>query len=275
MIRSDEARMTVVTWNVDGWHTIRDAQLDLLDNSEADVLLLQEVTPLSLERLRDRGWHGHGALELLPDEHTERDGVRPRFSCAVLARPDVELVDPRTVPDAPSPVRTLVARSRLDGRRVCLVSAALPPGSMWGRPAKVGQAQAIGTFLAGTPYATVLGMDRNGPKHEHWDPAETVWWREDDPSFFAPGAEHGLRDVLVGHLEAAPDVAAEARRARPAGPLAISYIETRTNPPTSRRYDVIMASEHWTVDDVAYDYPGAVEAGSDHAIVTACLHLTA
>lgn len=37
--------LQVVTWNVDGWHIIRDEQLRLLDETSADVALLQEVPP--------------------------------------------------------------------------------------------------------------------------------------------------------------------------------------------------------------------------------------
>jgi hypothetical protein len=44
-------------------------------------------------------------------------------------------------------------------------------------------------------------------------------------------------------------------------------VEQRTDPPSPRRYDVILASPDWEVRDVAYSYQGAVEAGSDHGLV--------
>ena len=78
--------LTVASWNLDGWHTITAAQLELLDRSDAQLLLAQEVTPASPDRLRTAGWGGAGALELLPNDHVERAGTRPRFGCAVLAR---------------------------------------------------------------------------------------------------------------------------------------------------------------------------------------------
>jgi hypothetical protein len=84
--------LQVVSWNVDGWHTIRDQQLRLLDDTGADAALLQEVTPTSLRRLRHAGWHGDSALELVDDNHTKRRGRRPRFACAVLARRDITVV---------------------------------------------------------------------------------------------------------------------------------------------------------------------------------------
>jgi hypothetical protein len=84
--------LQVVSWNVDGCHNICDEQLRLLDDTGADLALLQEVTPTSLRRLRRAGWHGDSALELVDDSHTERGGRRPRFACAVLARRDVAVV---------------------------------------------------------------------------------------------------------------------------------------------------------------------------------------
>jgi len=47
----------------------------------------------------------------------------------------------------------------------------------------------------------------------------------------------------------------------------------RTDPPSWRRYDVILASSDWSVKDVGYDYRSAVEAGSDHALVSLCAEM--
>ena len=44
---------TIVSWNLDGWHTIHDEQLALLDSTGADLALFQEVTPASLQLLRE------------------------------------------------------------------------------------------------------------------------------------------------------------------------------------------------------------------------------
>ena len=70
---------------------------------------------------------------------------------------------------------------------------ALPPGSIWGREAKQGEARVIGAHLAAVDSPVIVGMDRNGPKHERFDPAETQWWPEDEPALSTDGAPHGLR----------------------------------------------------------------------------------
>jgi endonuclease/exonuclease/phosphatase family metal-dependent hydrolase len=262
--------LTVVSWNVDGWHTIRDEQVALIDQTGAELLLAQEVTPASAEVLRGAGWEIVTALGLLPEDHVERAGRRPRFSCAVAVRGDLRMARTAVLKDASSPVRTLVAR--IEGRAGPFVamSAALPPGSMWGRAAKQSQARVIGAHLEvlrGEGAPVVVGMDRNGPKHERFDPDETEWWAEDEPTLFANDAPHGLRDVLVTLYAQDPERLAVARAARPDGPLEVSYVEQRSDPPSPRRYDVILASPDWEVRDVAYGYQGAVEAGSDHGLV--------
>ena len=131
-----------MSWNVDGWHTIRDAQVELIDATGAELALLQEVTPKSADVLRAAGWDIITALELLPPQHVERADRRPRFSCAVATRGPFTIASAEVLTDAPSPVRTLVARITRpagDGAFTAM-SAALPPGSMWGREAKQGQA---------------------------------------------------------------------------------------------------------------------------------------
>lgn len=188
--------LRVASWNADGWHTMRDKQLRVLDNSGAHVVLLQEVTPASLDRLREAGWRGTSALELVADDHTERRGARPRFGCAVLVRGDVTDVSLSLVAGAPSPVRALMAHLRVQGSTVTAISAALPPGSTWGTRAKVAQADAIARAVADAGAPVVIGMDRNGPKFERWQSAETEWWPEDPEHFIVEEASHGCRDVL-------------------------------------------------------------------------------
>ncbi len=271
MSNPTSADLTVVSWNVDGWHTIRDAQVELLDRTGAELALLQEVTPASADVLREAGWENVTALELLPHDHVERAGHRPRFSCAVAVRGGLSIVSAEVLTDAPSPVRTLVARITGLSGEFTAMSAALPPGSMWGRAAKQGQAQLIDRHLAAIEGPIVVGMDRNGPKHERFDAAETEWWPEDEPALFAEDAEHGLYDVLLTLHAQQPERSAAARIERPDGPIEVSYVEQRTTPPSLRRYDVILANQEWQVDDVRYDYEASVQAGSDHGLVIADL----
>ena len=53
------------------------------------------------------------------------------------------------------------------------MSAALPPGSSWGRAAKVAQAEAVFAAAHDAGPRVVVGMDRNGPRFERWEPCAT------------------------------------------------------------------------------------------------------
>jgi endonuclease/exonuclease/phosphatase family metal-dependent hydrolase len=92
-------------------------------------------------------------------------------------------------------------------------------------------------------------------------------------ALFAEDAPHGLRDVLLTFYSEYPERREAARVERPDGPLEVSYVEQRSTPPSPRRYDVILASAHWQVSDVEYDYDGSVAAGSDHGVVVARISL--
>jgi hypothetical protein len=118
--------LTVVSWNVDGWRTIRDEQVALIDQTGAELLLAQEVTPASADVLREAGWEIVTVLELLPEDHVERAGRRPRFSCAVAVRGDLRIRSTAVLRDAPSPARTLVARIQGPSGSFVAMSVALP-----------------------------------------------------------------------------------------------------------------------------------------------------
>jgi hypothetical protein len=159
------------------------------------------------------------------------------------------------------------------GVSVIVISAALPPGSTWGGPAKRGQAAAIAAAIEEVEIPVLLGMDRNGPKLERWDPADTEWWPEDSPHFFDHGAAHGCVDVLDRWHSPHPEDLHRARRQRPHGPREVSYTERRADPPIPRRYDLVMASHAVGVLGVRYRYSDSTEAGSDHGLVKTTLSL--
>jgi endonuclease/exonuclease/phosphatase family metal-dependent hydrolase len=258
-----------MSWHVDGWHAIRDDQVALIDRKGAELALLQEATPGSAGVLRGVGWEIVTVLALLPADHVEREGRRPRFSCAVAVWGGLRIAGAEPLIEAPSPVRALVAQIEGQTGNFTAMSAALAPGSVWGRAAKQSQARVIGAFLAAIDGPVVVGMDRNGPKHERFDPTETKWWPEDEPALFAGDAPHGLRGVLLAFHSEHPERRSAARAERPDDPFEVSDVEQRTMPLSPRRYDVILASAHWQVKDVECEYDCSVEARSDHGLVRA------
>lgn len=264
--------ITVVDWNLIGWHTISDEHLALLDRHAPDVLLLQEVTTASFDRLVERGpWAGQIAATHLPGRRG-RSGSPVRSWAAVLVRPPLDLATAAPLAGAPWAEQTLIGRVDGGALPFAVASAAAPPNRPWGKE-KAEQERLLAAHLATLDDPAILGMDRHGPREEH--PAEGPrWWREDYPELFAPDADHGLRDVWLDHLDRHADLRAAIAEQRPDGPLAISFSRPAEGQRfVPARYDLIMASRAFTVLDTGYAFEDGVAAGSTHALVWARLRL--
>ncbi len=262
----------VVCWNVKGVPArLRDGQLALIDELAPDVLLLQELSPAAIGMLRQRGWSGMSALELLPDGHVGRANGRPvRFSCGVLTRGGWRVSGAATDADAPSPERWLTAQVERDGVAFDVGSFACPPGVGWGAM-KAEQGRRIAAWMASRQGATVVGIDRNGPRHEQAD-GSIEPWPHDAGELVGPDPAHPCRDALVDLHQREHDRARRALAERPDGPLEVSYVRGHAGQrQTHCRYDALYVSEHVAVRDVRYLYDASVAAGSDHAAIAARL----
>lgn len=263
--------VTVVQWNVNGWHTLTNEQLGLLERLDWDVLALQELTPSSRNRLSDSGL-GDGvlSLDLLENEMDELHGRPLRFSSALFVRAPLKLDGAWVLEDAPSKSRTLAATIDAGGRTFTAASLSMPPSVDW-HEKKGEQGDRVAEWLSRRGAPTVFGMDRNAPKFEPWR-GESVWWPHDSMALFGADARHDLRDVYVDWLTQRPEERAFLEMVRPDGPAAVSFI--RGKPPKAPcRYDVVYASPEFDVLDVRYVYEDAIRAGSDHGLVWARLHL--
>jgi hypothetical protein len=112
----------------------------------------------------------------------------------------------------------------------------------------------------------IVGMDAN-----HWNLRTTLDLPEAPPEsdafysqtlFFSAGAKHGLRDALLVYLEADPAKHEELVRLRPEGPLEVTH--SRGGHGVPDRFDYLMISKEFRVDEMPHDYEGARRAGSDH-----------
>lgn len=259
--------LTLVDWNVNGF-ALR-GQAELLRVLSWDVCTLQEVTTESWPVLRELGNTGDVALHHLPPIA----GTPPRYYSAILTRAPFVLGGSGCLADVPSPERTLVGTVGHPEARVSVASLALPPGVSWGRAGKSRQAARIAAWLTELPGPGVVGIDANTPKFDRADLEETVWWDDGEAVLLGSAREHGLRDVYRDWLERDPERLASVQHERPDGPLAVSHVRGRGNNSTPCRYDHILASPDFDVLDVTYDFDRAIEAGSDHALVTAHLRL--
>lgn len=268
--------ITVVDWNVKGHRNsgLNPRKRAFIESQEADVLLLQELTPAAFRDLEDQGWSGVHALQLLPKGHRGlAKGNEVAFACAVLTRGDAwRMSAAATNLRAPSPERWLTARLEHGDLGVGVGSFACPPGVDWDGM-KTEQGRQIAEWMACRNGPVIAGLDRNGPKCE-WADGTTELWPRDAPQLLGPHPGHRLRDVLLTLLAHEEERREEAAAEHPDGPLAVSYIRGHPGQTQTRcRYDVIYTSEPVEVADVRYLYDEAVEAGSDHAAVVATLRL--
>lgn len=263
--------ITVVNWNVNGWHTITNEQVALLERLDWDVLTLQELTPRSYDRLVEAGLgDGQTALDLLSDKKGELRGEPLRFSAALFVRAPLTLAGVHVLDDAPSKSRTLVAAVEGGKQTFTAASLAMPPGVTW-HEGKTEQGDRVAAWLAARGNPVVVGMDRNGPKFEPLD-GETEWWPRDSMELFGSDASHDLRDAYLAWLDQHPEERQFLGMVRPQGPLAVSFIRGKP-PKVPGRYDAIYASSEFQVLDVRYVYEDAIRAGSDHGLVWAKLRL--
>jgi hypothetical protein len=259
-------RLTVIDWNLDGF-TGLDDKLALLAGLDWDVLLLQEVTASSWDRLRALGpaaaWSG---------DHLPALARPPRYHSAVVVGDGWQLTDTGPVPEVPSPERTATGIAERAGLRCEVASLALPPGVRWGDAGKGRQADRLACWLRDRQLPTVVGIDANAPREDRPRLSECVWWNEDEPLLLGADRVHDLRDAYRDVLRHDPERRAEILDVHPDGPLAVSHLRGRGRDRTACRYDHVLVSPAFEVDDVEYLWDEAIDAGSDHALVLA--HVT-
>lgn len=266
--QTGSTRLRVVDWNINGFGRLR-GQARLLADLDWDVCTLQEVTDATWPELRDLAEDGAISLDSMP----ALAGAPPRYHSAVLVRGGVRLTGARTLRDIPSPERSLVADLITQhGQAFVVASLAAPPGTSWGDAGKGRQISRIAAWLKERTKPTVVGMDANGPKFERLRLPDTEWWNVHEPVLFGEERDHDLRDVFREYVSTDPARWDAVESTYPDGPLAISYDRGKGGRSVPCRYDVILASPEFHVDQVDYLYDDAIAAGSDHGLVDA--HLT-
>ncbi|MBL8775496.1 MAG: endonuclease/exonuclease/phosphatase family protein [Acidimicrobiales bacterium] len=186
------------------------------------------------------------------------------MGCGVLLRRGAEILDCGVVGGLPKPQRSLWARVRRpDGQEVTAVSWHTPNAAGDGVAVKMAAYSSMSEWLASAPRPLVLGADLNTWR----DPIDLI---DPDPSddffeehaFIGPTPSHGLVDAYRTVLEAGGEL--DRRRAeKHEGPLAVSHTLSSG---ASHRMDRIFSSPDLRPSAGGYEYAGAIEAGSDHAL---------
>ena len=130
--------------------------------------------------------------------------------------------------------------------------------------------RAVVAAIGATAGPLVVGLDSN-----HWSLSTELDLVDPDPEspfafehqFFGSDPQHRLRDALIVYLRENPDAYETLLALRPRVPLEVTYKRGQT----LDRIDYIMVSEDFHVDEIAHDFEGAHEVGSDHRLVSAVL----
>jgi endonuclease/exonuclease/phosphatase family metal-dependent hydrolase len=262
----------VSSWNVNN-RNFRGTHAELLRRVDTDLLALQEVSPSFYQELTGTGlfdW-SEFSLSLRPPQREE--GRSRRLGCAVFGRSPFQKYSAQLLAELPFPERALIVKIN-SGVEMRMCSFHTPPGASWGK-IKPQTLRAIAEWLAKQSGHTIFGIDANAPKTDHPMFEQNKWWWGDEPTLLGHSPLHKLRDCLRLYLAERPHLLQEIVSRRPAGPLAISHIRGNRRKMIECRYDFIYISPGLDVVDVNYLYGESVQAGSDHALVTALLKIRA
>ena len=301
----------VISWNFCVWTNSRNEQkVKFLDSLDWSIALLQEVSPGAIEAIQSGipGVSVVSGVELLRDQTSnplpEAVATKVRdFGCAILARNGAKILESGLIPSAePDPysksdltrfgdaslplVESLVqAQVKLPDRTVIEAVAAHPPHSAGkGEDRAMRIERKLRTYAALERWVkgrnnVVVGIDGNAWIDTACDDrfaARPTPVPPDDPQlavgeFFYDGPKrHGLQDVYREWLHQDPARLDAIRSRRPNGPLAVTFVRGTTRK-VADRFDAIMASEAFTVQQVEHSYEDSVSAGSDHSYVLARL----
>ena len=301
----------VISWNFCVWTNSRNEQkVKFLDSLDWSIALLQEVSPGAIEAIQSGipGVSVVSGVELLRDQTSnpmpEAPATRVRdFGCAILARNGAKILESGLIPSA-----ELDPDSKSDLTRFGDASRPLVESLVWAQ-VKLADGTVIEVVAAHPPHSAGKGEDkamrierklRTYAALERWVKSRTnvvvgidgnAWIDTacddrfasrpssvppDDPQlavskFFYDGPKrHGLQDVYRQWLHQDPARLDAIRSRRPNGPHAVTFVRGTTRK-VADRFDAIMASEAFTVQQVEHSYEDSVSAGSDHSYVLARL----
>ena len=259
--------LSVATWNLK-FNSAPGRTLSYLGQARWDVACLQEVSGSASAWLEQRDdWTVIDGLKLTEQQPTA--GKRPH-AAAIVVRNGWRLASPGVVADTPTPGRGVTGIARRDHDVVSIISWHAPNAAGEGVRTKMAGYRAGIAAIAAITGPLIVGLDS-----DHWSLSADLDIADGDSTspfaienqFFSSRPQHRLRDALPAYLRENPDAYNRLIKARPHGPLEV----TDKRGKTLDRFDYIMVSDDFHVDDISHDYEGARGAGSDHGMVSALL----
>jgi hypothetical protein len=261
------AVLSVATWNLK-FNSTPDRTLSYLEHARWDIACLQEVSRSASALLEQReDWTVVHGLKLASQELSS--WKRPHAT-AIVARNGWRLENSGVVADTPTPGRGVRALARRDDDVLSVISWHAPNAAGEGVETKMAGYRAVVTAIGATAGPLVVGLDSN-----HWSLStdlDLIDYDADSPfavenQFFSGDPQHRLRDALIVYLRENRDAYEKLLNCRPNGPLEVTY----KRGDLLDRFDYIMVSDDFDVDEISHDFEGAREPGSDHGLVSAVL----
>jgi exonuclease III len=260
--RKEVSALRMATWNLDWWERNPELRpkLELLQEHERGVIALQEVNAKIAGAIR--------TVWPQPRAVFSQDVYGPAswrwMGCALLFPAETEIHGAGVIDGLPKPQRSLYVTATLqDQAPMTFVSWHTPNAAGDGRAKKMGAYAAMTDWLIERrSELVVLGADLNT-----WnDPVDLAiagqddWYDENE--FVGLSPRHGLVDAYRSVLT--PDALERLRAVRPAGPLEISHVLSKSK--DQHRMDRIYASPPIQAQRAGYELEKARECGSDHAL---------
>lgn len=244
-------------------------QLALLEQLSSDIVLLQDVARSAAQVMRCRRPSGT-VIDTWSESEDDQKQLH-RGGCVIAASPSWQLRRQQQPPDPVTDGHVLVGTAVCEGTALTLLSCYAPTNTGPHRSDRSAFFAALGQQVADAPTPLILGMDANGPRIDHPDLTQSVWWTPEEEAVL--GTDAPTSDTL--RLWYAEHPADFKRRTRyyPHGPLADSFHRGRKGKYVRSRYDSIRVSPGIRVLDVRYLYDDAIKAGSDHALLIVDIEL--
>jgi exonuclease III len=259
-------KLRIVSWNVRGMVKSA-APLALIEQLSPDMVLLQDVARSAARTMRDSRPPG----TVLDTWSDLEGGQQHRGGCVIAAAHPWQLTPCAQPPEPATDGRVLCGTAVCERTALLLISCYAPTNTGLGRSGRSAFFATLGRQLTDAPAPMVLGMDANGPRVDHPDLSQSVWWTPEEEAVL--GTDAPTSDALRLWYAEHPVDFKRRTRYYPHGPLADSYHRGRKGKYVRSRYDSIRVSPGIHVLDVRYLYDDAVQAGSDHALVVADIEL--
>lgn len=260
--RKEDPALHMATWNLDWWARNPEVRpkLELLQEHEHGVIALQEVNAKIAGAIKTV-WPESRAV------FSQDVYVRATWrwmGCALLFPAETEIHEVGVIDRLPKPQRSLYVTATLPDRTATtFVSWHSPNAAGDGRADKMAAYAAMSDWLIERSSDLVaLGADLNT-----WNdpvdlaPADQGDWY-DENEFVGLSPRHGLVDAYRSVLT--PDVLERLRAVRPAGPLEVSHVLSKSK--DHHRMDRIYSSPTLQAQEAGYELEKARECGSDHAL---------